>query len=667
MHLSKFDILNDLTTMISFLKTTVLFLCLILFFSQQGFAEVKLPRLISNGMVLQRNSELKIWGWASVGEAIVISFNQMERQTQADAQGQWQVTFPPMREGGPYTMRIDASNQLTITDIWLGDVWLCSGQSNMELPMSRVKPMFEDEVATSTNPKIRQFDVATRYHFATEQKDLETGEWVSADPESVLKFTAVGYFFARALYEQYQVPIGLIKAAVGGSPAEAWLSEKALKTYPHYEAINRKYRDTALVNSIKEADAAKVDSWNARVDSGDRGLHEATKWYEEAYRPQDWKEALLPGYWDEQQLFETTGRSNINGAIWFRKEIDVPATMTGKQALLLLGRIVDRDMVYVNGRLVGSTAYQYPPRRYILPPDLLSERKNVITVRVISNIGQGGFVEGKAYALHVENEYIDLSGVWQSKLGYAASPMPEDGVTFHYQPGGLFNGMIAPLLNYGIKGVIWYQGEANTGRAEEYQTLFPDMISDWRSNWQQDFPFLYVQLANFRAPKKEPTESAWAELRNAQLKTLAVPNTRMVVATDVGEANDIHPLDKETVGKRLALAARNLAYSEKKLVSSGPLYRSFKVKDNRVMFTFAHCGAGLKALAGELQGFSIAGPDGNWVWAKAEIVGKRVVVWSDAVDEPTMVRYAWADNPSNANLYNEEGLPASPFMVKLSD
>jgi len=646
----------------------------LLFQVSNALALVRLPRLISNGMVLQRDQKINVWGWASPGEKVSINFNNKKLSAITGEDGKWRMAFPAMKAGGPYTMQIDASNHISIKNILLGDVWVCSGQSNMELPMARVKVKYEKVVAESANPNIRQFNVSMRYSFKSRQEDLASGTWIEATPQSVLEFSAVAYFFAKELYQKYKVPIGLIKSAVGGSPAEAWLSEDALKSYPKYLELTSKYKDSLLVESIKKSDAEIVNTWNNNIDKQDKGLNEEKKWFAPDYDASEWKTTTVPGYWDEAQLFSFnqaeqhstspvgSPMKNTNGAIWFRKEINVPASMAGKPALLVLGTIVDRDIVYVNGTFAGTTGYQYPPRRYALPAGLLKEGKNVIVVRVISNSGRGGFVKDKEYALKAGDQIIDLKGDWQYKLGYASAPTPGGGTTFQYQPAGLFNGMISPLLNYSIKGVIWYQGESNTGRPKEYQGLFSDVIKDWRSNWKQgDFPFLYVQLANFMNAKNEPSESNWAETREAQRKTLNLRNTAMAVITDVGEWNDIHPLDKETVGRRLALAAQKVAYGDKKVVYSGPLYQSFKIEGNKIILNFSNTGSGLAAKNGELKGFAIAGPDKKFVWAAAKIEGNKVVVWNDAVQNPVAVRYAWADNPDKANLYNKEGLPASPF------
>jgi sialate O-acetylesterase len=312
---------------------------------------------------------------------------------------------------------------------------------------------------------------------------------------------------------------------------------------------------------------------------------------------------------------------------------------------------------------VGTTSYQYPPRWYSLPPNVLKAGPNTVVVRVISNIGKGGFVLDKPYQIVCEGGTIDLKGPWLYRLGARMEPLASQ--TFiRWKPLGLFNAMLAPLLNYAIKGVIWYQGESNAERPIEYRDLFPAVIRDWRAKWNQgDFPFLFVQLPNFMEAKDQPSESNWALLREAQLRTLSLPRTGMAVAIDIGEWNDIHPLNKKDVGKRLALAAQKVAYADDKVVYSGPIYQSMKVDGDKIIIAFTNTGSGLVARGEELKTFAIAGSDKRFVWAKAKIENNRVVVWSEMVSNPVAVRYAWADNPEGANLYNAEGLPASPFRT----
>ncbi len=641
------------------LKTFSSAVCFLLIIFQIAFCQVRLPLLVSDGMVLQRDAQVKVWGWAGAGEKVTITFNDKTYNAAADANGKWAVTLSSLKAGGPYIMDINAANHITLKNILIGDVWVCSGQSNMELSMDRVKYKYPDIIVNCDNPNIRQFVVPRKYVFESPQDNLESGSWVSANPQSILQFTAVGYFFAKDLYEKYKVPIGLINASLGGSPAQAWMSEDALKAFPAYLQTAEKYKDSAFRNQIAEKDKAVSDAWYGRINQLDKGLVPGEKpWYDPNCDASDWATMNVPGYWADSNL------GNVNGVVWFRKEIDVPTSMTDKPAKLWLGRIVDGDFTYVNGKQVGSVSYQYPPRIYDIPFTMLKEGKNIIVIRIINNSGRGGFVPDKPYQLTAGGQTIDLKGSWQYKLGTTMDPLPPS--TFiQWQPLGLYNGMIAPLLNYKIKGVIWYQGESNTGNPLEYQKLFPALIANWRQKWNQgDFPFLYVQLANFMEAKNEPSESNWAQLREAQLKTLSVPNTAMAVITDIGEWNDIHPLNKEDAGKRLALAAQKVAYGDNKVIYSGPIYQSMKIEGNKIIITFTNIGSGLIAKGGdELKYFAIAGADKKFVWAKAKIEKNKIIVWNDQVTNPVAARYAWADNPEGANLYNKDGLPASSFRT----
>ncbi|WP_017732186.1 sialate O-acetylesterase [Nafulsella turpanensis] len=634
-----------------------------LLLSLNVYSQLRLPRLVSDGMVLQRDTDLKIWGWATPGDEVSIEFKGKSWKTTAGEEGRWEVNLPPMEAGGPYEMDVQADKQLTVKNILIGDVWLASGQSNMELTMERASPIYQEVIAQAENPDIRYFDVPDRYDFNQPQEDLEGGSWKAATPENVLNFSAVAYFFAKELYEKYEVPVGIINASLGGSPVEAWISEEALKEFPVPYAEAQRFKDSTLIREIQEKDKARGNAWYGTLRKKDQGYRNPeAPWYKPGLDDSRWAAMEIPGYWADTEL------GPVNGVVWFRKEIDVPASLAGKPAGLLLGRIVDSDSVYLNGEFVGTTGYQYPPRRYEIPAGLLKEGKNTLVIRVINESGRGGFVEDKPYQIAAGGDTIDLKGAWKYRLGAAMGPLP--GQTFiRWKPLGLYNGMIAPLLKYPIKGVIWYQGESNTNDAAEYDGMFSALISNWRQKWGQgDFPFLYVQLANFMEAAEQPSESNWAELRDAQLKTLSVPNTAMAVTIDIGEWNDIHPLNKEDVGKRLALAAQKVAYGDESVVFSGPVFKSMEVKGNKAVLSFKNVGGGLTTNGEEeLKAFAIAGADGNWFWAKAKIKGNKVVVWSDKVAKPVAVRYAWADNPEGANLYNKEGLPASPFQATYTD
>jgi sialate O-acetylesterase len=628
------------------------------FMSLSMVAQVRLPRLIGDGMVLQRDARVKVWGWAAQGEKVTVSFHDSVYSATANERGEWAVPLLGLKAGGPFTMTVSASNIIAVKDIMIGDVWVCSGQSNMELPMRRVRPLYGKEIASSANVYIRHFAVPQKYDFDAPENDVGSGKWESPDPTTVLNFSAVAYFFGTELYEKYHVPIGLINTSLGGSPAESWMSEEALKQFPNHLKEAQRFRDANLIREIESQDKVRIDAWYELLKQKDEGYKDPQKpWFDPGLSSDGWQQMNVPGYWAGTEL------GAVNGVVWFRKDFEVPPSMIGKAGELNLGRIVDADSVFINGVFVGTTSYQYPPRWYDLPSTVLKAGPNTIVVRVISNIEKGGFVQDKPYEIVCGGETIDLRGPWLYRLGARMEPLASQ--TFiRWKPLGLFNAMLSPLLNYAIKGVIWYQGESNAERAVEYRELFPAMIRDWRTKWNQgDFPFLFVQLPNFMEAKPQPSESNWALLREAQLKVLSLPRTGMAVAIDVGEWNDIHPLNKKAVGHRLALAAGKVAYGDDAVVSSGPIYQSMKIDANKIVITFTQTGSGLVARGGGLGGFTIAGPDKRFVWANAKIENGRVVVWSDSVTNPVAARYAWADNPEGANLYNAEGLPASPFRT----
>ena len=625
-------------------------------------AQVRLPQLISDGMVLQRDTKLTLWGWASPNELIKIQFNHQTAKVTADAAGDWKITLKPMKAGGPFQMDISASNHIIIKNILIGDVWFCSGQSNMVINMERVKEKYPADIASANFPQIRNFFVSTIADVRGVHKDLPPGKWMSANPSDVLSFGAVSYFFARDLYRKYHIPVGIINSSVGGTPIQAWISAGGLKNIPKYVARLTQFKDVkyqdSLLNAVRPVEN-KHDSKEL-----DKGLIGNLKWYDVNYRPEGWHKFWLPGYWADQ------GVKGLNGVVWFRKEIQVPARMAGKPAKLFMGRIVDADETYVNGVKVGNITYQYPPRRYKIPAGLLKAGNNLIVARITNTSGKGGFVPDKRYELTDDTTSIDIRGDWQYKVGQVFDPVNETiNVTAPFsaqnEPAGLFNTMVAPVINYAIKGAVWYQGEANTINPKEYDQLLPALINDWRTEWNTPgMPFIYAQLPNFMEVRYSPSESQWAELREAQLHALSVPNTGMAVAIDAGEWNDIHPLDKKDIGDRLALAAEKIAYGERGLVSSGPIFQSATVENDKIIIRFTNIGSGLMIKDGtELNQFAIAGADKKFVWAKATIDGDSVVVTNDVVPNPVYVRYAWADNPEGANLYNKEGLPASPFRT----
>ena len=525
-------------------------------------AKVKLPALISDGMVLQREQPIKVWGTADAGESVQVKFLKNATPTgvkggklkvaytvTADANGRWTLTLPAMKPGGPYILQV---NDIELKDILVGDVWLCSGQSNMELPVSRVTDMFRDEIAAYENTNIRQLKVPNIFNFHAPQADLpDYVAWKPLTQENVMNFSALGYFFAKAMYEKNSIPVGLINSSWGGTPVEAWISEEGLKEFPKYINDKRQYEDDAYLKSIKQTEGLSFYRWNTSLYRGDAGLHEATPWYAANYNDKDWKTVdLFSTDWG------TNGLNPINGSHWFRKEVEVPQDWNGKEATLRLGCIVDADSVYVNGTFVGTISYQYPPRIYTIPAGVLKAGKNTVTIRLISNNGYPHFVKEKPYKIICGNEEVSLQGEWKYRLGASMPPAP--GMMFFcYKPVCLYNAMIAPLQNYGIRGVLWYQGESNVDRRNEYAALLTALIADWRSTFgNPELPFYIVELADFLSRDDVSGRQAWAEMRKEQAKVAETNrNTRLIRNSDLGEWNDIHPLDKKTLGQRAAESA----------------------------------------------------------------------------------------------------------------
>ena len=638
------------------MKPGLLFLFLIIAGCKLS-AQVRLPRLISNGMVLQYGDTIKLWGWAGANEYVGLSFDHHSYHTQANTKGEWAIKLPPHEAGGPYEMVFTGANSVTLKEVLFGEVWLCSGQSNMELPMRRLIDKYPEVIAAADNKNIRQFLVPDEYDFKSRRQDLSAGSWQSANPENVLDFSGVAYFFALERYKKHLVPIGIINAALGGSPAQAWMSERAISKFADWYKEAQRFKNDSLIRQIETADQSAASSWYKTLNARDEGLKHNWK---TAEADLSWATMTVPGYWADESL------GKLNGAVWFKKEIQVPPAMADKPVKLLLGRIVDADSVFINGEYVGSTTYQYPPRRYLFKAGILKAGKNEITVRVISNGGSGGFVKDKPYQLIAGNDTIQLSGLWKYKLGARMDPAPSQ--TFvRWKATGLYNAMIAPLQQYSIKGVLWCQGEANTYNPGEYDQLMQAMVSDWRNTWKKPaLPFLLVQLPEYMEAQNEPSESKWAEMRAVQQKLGKLPHTAMAVTLGLGEWNDIHPLNKADVGYRLALQAERLVDGNTRIVSSGPDLKSLSAEKGKLILSFENTGSGLVAKDGqELSYFAIAGADKKYVWASARIAGNKVVVWNTAIAEPVYVRYAWADNPEGANLYNKEGLPASPFEARI--
>ncbi|WP_102795637.1 sialate O-acetylesterase [Bowmanella denitrificans] len=628
--------------------------------SKDAVAQLRLPALLSDGAVLQRDKSLQIWGWASPEERISLIFEHLHLTATADSQGRWQIQLPAQQAGGPYTFKfVGQSQQIQLNDLYFGDVWLASGQSNMELPVRRVLEKYPQMANRKNFPLIRQFLVPRAYDFQHPHDDYPQVAWRTASVEHIQDFSALAYFFAEALTKAVNVPIGIINSSYGGSPVQSWMSEQALANFPDEMATAKYFRNQANIDALEADNQQKHQQWHQLADHQDLGLLSDPAWYSATLQDKDWPSLHMPGFWQEQ------GESFSHGVLWLRKNLYLTQQQAKQTAILRLGSITDADQTYINGQLIGNTTYQYPPRIYQVPAGLLKEGENTLTIRVLSHRGQGGLVPDKPYELRLVDERIDLSGDWHYQIGTDMPPLA-NAEFIAWKPLGLFNAMLAPATRFAIKGVIWYQGESNTGAPQHYADMFMALIQDWRLKWQQPaLPFVFVQLSALNPYQHEPVQSNWAALRQQQLQSLALDNTAMAVSFDLGEWNDIHPLEKKRLAQRMALAARHLTYDEVDLVYSGPLFSHLIRKKNSLLLAFNHMGTGLTAKGQTLTGFTLAGSDGRFVNAKARIDGRYVRLWSDEVSDPVAVRYGWQDNPQDANLYNLEGLPASPFEATL--
>lgn len=628
---------------------------LFLFLAAASLANVTLPKLISDNMVLQREKPIRIWGWASAGEKVTVLFKSQNVSTKAGKDGKWAVTLTAEPAGGPYTLSIKGKNIITLNNILLGEVWVCSGQSNMEWPL-RASNNAEAEMKSANYPEIRHF--AVQKSVASQpQDDVLGGEWKITTPETAGDFTAVGYFFAREVYEKTKVPIGLIHTSWGGTHSETWTSRAAFSQHEEFKDMISKMP----MLDLDELSRTKNEIIKKRLADLHVSLPvgtEAAGWKESTYADSSWPRMTLPQSWENVL-------GDLDGVIWFRTSVTIGTEDAGKPALIELGTIDDNDETFINGVKVGGIEAWNAKRSYAIPASVLKEGNNVIAVKV-EDTGGGGGLYGEAKDLRLviaSGKSISLARDWNyqvEKLFTSASINPNSYPTL------LFNAMLNPLVNFGIRGALWYQGESNAGRAYQYRKAFPLMIQDWRNHFNQgNFPFYFVQLASFNADHgTSENGSSWAELREAQTLTLALDNTGMAVTTDIGEATDIHPRNKQDVGKRLAALALNRVYQQT-MVDSGPTFQSFKTEGNKIRISFANTGTGLivKDKYGYLKGFEVAGTDQKFFYAKAWLEGNDVVVSCDAVPQPTAVRFAWADNPEDANLFNREGFPAVPFRT----
>lgn len=643
----------------NYIRITGLSFLALVFFVSGNFANVTMAKIFTDNMILQRDVKVPVWGWAGKGEKVTTTFAGKKYNAVPDVNGKWVVYLDAHAVGGPYELKVKGKNEIILKNILMGDVWLCSGQSNMEMPVDGWGKInnYEAEIAQANFPDIRIFTVDKKIGLVPE-KDLTGGTWETCSPATIGAFSAVGYFFGRNLNKVLNVPIGLINSSWGGTDAETWVSAGSINKMDDLKPLIQDLHNIDI-SKLKSELEIKAKQWDENVAKNDEGLMQ--KWYKPDMDDTAWKTMNIP------QVWESAGLPDFDGVVWFRYQIILSKEEVQAGILLNLGMIDDSDVSYVNGVVAGSILNSYTSNRnYKVDPAVLKEGKNTIVIRVIDTGGGGGI-----YGVTKDINYVSntgthsLAGMWKFKVGIKTSPKSDTNVGPNSFPTLLYNGMIDPLLPIAVKGTIWYQGENNVSRAFQYRNLFPMLINDWRIQFKNlKMPFLFVQLANFLPAMNMPVESTWAELREAQSMTLSLPNTGMATIIDIGDALDIHPKNKQDVGYRLSLQALKVSYG-KDIVFSGPTYKSMRVDGNKIRIKFDNIGSGLvsKDKYGYVKGFTIAAEDRKFVWAKAVIENDEVVVYSDMITNPVSVRYCWADNPDDANLYNKENLPAVPFRT----
>jgi sialate O-acetylesterase len=610
--------------------------------------ELLMPAIFSDHMVLQRDADIYVWGWTDARARVTVELGDDTRTTTANNQGKWETFLPAQDAGGPFMLTVSSDeDDLTFEDVYIGDVWIAGGQSNMEWQVGAQIDNMEAELNDADYPEIRFIKIAHDISM-TPLNDLKTEtEWKPANKENARDFSAVAWFFAKRNHLEKGVPVGIIDDNWGGTPAQAWAPASRLLTVEGYKESAKKMLDehTDWEKQIKRNDSLNIVKYQRVEDQTDflsYGAHAFD------YDDSDWKEVELPN----QQA--------LKDFVWLRKTIEIN---TISDAQLSFGNPGKFTVVFLNGEKIYSKAWPDDPRIIDIEKNMFRKGENVIAIRTVEDWSNQTFIgEKNSFWLDIGGNKISLEGTWRF-TNTLEPPLPE-ATRYEHEPGTLFNAMIHPIAGYTIKGAIWYQGESNVGQNQYYNELFEAMIEEWRRSWnQRDFPFLFVQLANFQQKYDEPTESGWARLQEAQTQTLSLANTGMAVTNDIGDANDIHPRNKQDVGKRLWAAADHVAFG-RDIVYSGPMYAGHTIEGNKVRLTFSHIGSGITLDAkGKRLGFAIAGQDKKFHWpSEVRIEGNQIVVWSREVDHPVAVRYAWADNP-DVSLYNMEGFPAVPFRT----
>ncbi len=614
-------------------------------------AEVVVPKFFSDNMVLQRDALIPIWGWANPNETIEVKFHDQNKITTADSKGNWMVKLDYEKAGGPFQLTISGKNTIQINNVLVGEVWLCSGQSNMEW-LVQYSLNAKQEIKTANYPHIRHIKIEKTIS-SLPQRDISNGKWNVCDSATVRDFSAVAFFFAKNLYNELKVPIGIINSSWGGSNIETWISREGFESSEEFKEL------------ISKMPKISFDSlYNGRILKARQHVEQIQKQKlsslnEALFKEIDFDDSSLPTLlqpkaWEAQSLGE------FDGTVWIRKTVELTAEESKTQAEIHLCPIDDEDVTFINGVQVGSMNIWNAPRSYKIPAGTLRTGKNVIAIKIFDGGGGGGmFGDAKGTKLILGGQEKTISGEWRFLV--ESIKLESNQNEF---PSLCYNSMIAPLIPFAFKGVLWYQGESNAERAFQYRTAFPLLIQDWRTKWNNEFPFYFVQLATYKTSGNSNEGSDWAELREAQTMTLSVGKTGMAVTTDIGNPNDIHPINKQPLGKRLADLALNNDYNHPRICNS-PMFKSLVIKNNSAIVTFANEKSTLTALGnnGEVRGFEIAGSDKVFYPAKGTIRGNTVIIEGTKPPMPVAVRFGWKGDASECNLFNAEGLPAAPFRT----
>lgn len=639
------------------MKKSLLFsLCLVcsMLMSAQS---LRLPRFFADGMVLQRDAKNPVWGWANPGETVTVEFGGKVAKTLVKADGTWKAYLPKMKASDKgATLRVYSSERgvaqsdavISIDNVLVGDVFLCSGQSNMELPIRRCMDVVAEKVKDYSNDNIRYLKLPHQYNYNRPNDDVIIKPWQNITPENCAEVSGICYFMARELQEKENVPIGIINSAVGGTRVEAWMPQDVLSQFPAYkdEFSKQKYTQVDWTDSIARLENRRAFEWERTAMNTDSIL---ARWNTPGYDFSSWKTTDIFGKWFDG-----------NGSYWFRKAVTIPSELAGKEAIIRVGAMKDADTVYVNGKYVGNTTYEYPPRIYKIPAGLLKSGENEIVVHLTSQSGRGNFTKGKLYQIEIGERVIELGNEWQYVQGSKMQPKP--GSTYFVDGNtGLYNAMIAPFKDIQLKGILWYQGESNQGNTGNYAEYLAAMVDAWRKQLGKDYPFVIMQLPGYMAHHDQPQESGWTQIRQQQyLAAQRIKNSGLAPTLDTGEFNDIHPQDKATAGHRAALQMESLAY-KRRGISTGPQPVSAKIKDGKVILTFAKQTGKLKSVP--LKTFSVK-VDGKFQWVEAAVIGDYTVSLSVPANlTSTIVRYCWDDYPT-PTLYNVEGIPAPQFQIE---